>query len=435
MAQHKLKVITRKIAGRNLQTKSNTYNSNQLENSMLFPINIEYTDCQYDLDDSLPESDSREKIGYTKKSRNTVSNAHSNILRTPSFTKLQEEYFYYCNFFRQNRPPELKEGIKRSLIRLNAARQGSDINVKKHANYVSHESRNISSSVLNNNLSDSKKREFIKTIGKKYEYHKPTWKREQKINKSLIIEDKHSKIKGSYLNMKNNDEDSKVQLSFVDNKQITPYIKLKGINELNERYTNKWAFDSPFLGMIKKEKNGIVGFFDFAMKKWIRTSLSLDKRSTKLRKSQKIKQKIQEFPKLKMSSNSITTSKKLKPLKIEPFDKYVKLFQNQAKRRIFRKKYLVNTEKLRKKGCIPILDEFFNSSVKAMNPVSKAREICKNFYLAKQKKRENCKKQLEALDRDRSFAQKIKSQFLDDSSFESPTNIPSDLRILLNLME
>ncbi len=200
-----------------------------------------------------------------------------------------------------------------------------------------------------------------------------------------------------------------INLSFVSQRPVTPYIALKGINELYEALQEKHVKDSPFVKGGGKEKAfSFLDFIDFSYDKWVESATGPSPRERRKRKGVSLLPiiSVKKASEDSRSSGMSPTTNPKRAQKVGSFEEYAKLFRE--KKRHEGKKAAIDVDQLKRAGVLPMIEEVLNPTESELDMVGQTRAACKDFYLRKRRMREDVVKKLDAMGSERPYAAKVK---------------------------
>ena len=295
---------------------------------------------------------------------------------------------------------ELKKELQDSQIRLKAARKGlyeelSPSNLDKSSKIYDEES-NVYNSTIPNSTSV-----MTKPISK-YTFVKPSrifLTPLKKSNTEFSICDNHLNVD---LTKKN---DNLIQLSYIDNKSIEPYISLKTIDELynsmQERSTKKF----PFIKNSNTKGESLSEFLGFVCNTWIK-SKNVKPNYKKNLLNNKNKPGHLSSIRRNNSEKDKNSIIQLKRAKIQNFNDGLKLYEEEEKLKEAKKK--LDISKWSNTGYMEILDEIYIPSIKETNTINNTREAFRCYYLEKERLHKDIVKKLNCTITERPFVLKFK---------------------------
>lgn len=215
-----------------------------------------------------------------------------------------------------------------------------------------------------------------------------------------------------------------IQHSYIDSKQVEPYIALKSIDELFDSLQERVMKDSPFVRHSKHSGLSLLEFINFFCESWIKASRVVTKGEGKkgIRRSSLISM-------IKGNAKSGQLRMLSKKAAISNFEECIKMFRE--KERIKKLKQEFRLDRGREKSDIEKVREIIDPKIPGLNAVKDTKELFKRFYIKKQRLQNEMKSKLNYTISERGFTVKIKRNCLNQDS-ATVQNLKSVSRRLRN---
>jgi len=199
-----------------------------------------------------------------------------------------------------------------------------------------------------------------------------------------------------------------IKTSYIDSKQIEPYVKLRTIDELFDSLQKRIMKDSPFVRNAKQNGVSLLNFMNFFCESWIKTSNRKNaKTNLKERDSKKNLISIIKANASENNSHSLLQSKKAK---ISNFAECIKMYKDKERIKKLKQEFKLN--KAREEESTGIVNRILDPKIPELNIIKNTKELFKCFYLNKQRLRNEMINKLNCTTTERGFAVRIKKDCL-----------------------